>query len=349
MKLMHDAAASASSSYSSSSGGDGDGGGGGPVMLESWSHFPPPSLRVQQAILKVVRIARKYVGFRSKRALWVRLSRFVLRIQKCWRSYRARRARTLLAAVQPIQRMWRGHKARRVYRLLRKYHLSYAAANTAAVRIQSFIRMLLARKKVMVIAMVVQQKIEQIKGLIIFVQRMFRRRLQKRQQMTSKSMLETVLSFQARIRGIRLRRMLASVDPNAARQLKLLSSSVMLKRRRYAAVCLIQRVYRGFVARKLVRAKRAALEQEARRLRHAWTSFQTQDDIQRVFRGHESAKQLLAALEIFPPHVHAHTSAALDDIPSSTLSSAASATAPQPPRASSASSTSASAALPNST
>jgi hypothetical protein len=169
--------------------------------LVSWSHFPPHSIRVQQAVLKVQRIARRYIGFKQRRALWDNLSKYASRIQRAYRAFRQRRNKRLLVAVLPIQRMWRGFKARRVVRLLRKYRLSFAAANLAAVRIQSFIRMLLARKKVLMLAMIVQQKIEQIKGLVIFVQRMFRRRLQKRQQMASKSMLASVLLFQARIRG----------------------------------------------------------------------------------------------------------------------------------------------------
>ena len=271
--------------------------------LVSWSHFPPHSLRVQQAVLKVQRIARRYIGFRARRALWSRLSKYALRIQKAWRAHRTRKLARFLKAVLPIQRVWRGFKARRLVVLLRKYNLSFSAATAAAVRIQSFIRMLFARKRTLLLAMVVQQKIEQIRGLVIFVQRMWRRRIQKRQQMSSKSMLASVLIFQARIRGIRLRRMLAAIDPNAAKQLRVIATNVGVKQKRYAAVCTIQRVYRGYLARKFVQSKRAVLERDAGRLRDAWRAFQLRQQIDRMFRGTDAShlKTFFEALGYFPP------------------------------------------------
>ena len=148
--------------------------------------------------------------------------------------------------------------------------------------------MLLARKKVLVLAMVVQQKIEQIRGLIIFVQRMFRRRIQKRTTMANKAMLSSVLIFQSRIRGIRLRRMLAAIDPNAARQLKVIASSVTQKQKRWSAVCLIQRVYRGYLGRKFVRVKRNVIERDCQRLRDCWRAYQLRVRIDRAFRGWEA-------------------------------------------------------------
>jgi hypothetical protein len=273
------------------------------LVLESWSHFPPHSLRVQQAVLKVQRLARRYIGFRARRALWHKLSRYAVRIQKCWRAYRARRNKRLVASVVPIQRLWRGFKGRKVIKLLRKYKLSFAVANQCAVRIQSFIRMLLARKKVLMLAIVVQQKIEQVKGLVIFVQRMFRQRMQKRSQMASKGMLASVLLFQARIRGIRLRRMLASIDPQAARQLRQLASSVGEKKRRFAAVCLLQRVWRGHLARKFVSIKRGMLLREAARLRDAWRAHQLRLRLERAFPAHEThnLKAFFEQLGYAPP------------------------------------------------
>lgn len=259
-----------------------------PTQLVSWSHFPPQSIRVQQAVLKVQRIARRFLGFRARRALWDRLSAFAVLIQRCFRRFRARRNLRLAAAIAPIQRLWRGFKARRMVRLLRKYNLTYDAANRAAVRIQSFTRMLLERKKVLVLAMVVQQKIEQIKGLVIFVQRMVRRKLENRAFMANKTMLSSVLIFQSRIRGIRLRRMLAAIDPGAARQLKVIAVSVTEKQRRWSAASLLQRVYRGYVARKFVRSKRNVIERDCARLRDCWRAYQLRQRIDRAFRGYEA-------------------------------------------------------------
>ena len=83
--------------------------------------------------------------------------------------------------------------------------------------------------------------------------------------------------------------MLAAIDPHAARQLKSIASSVGVKQRRYSAVCLIQRVWRGFVARKFVRAKRHLLERDAQRLRDAWRAFQLRQSIDRLYAGHDAA------------------------------------------------------------
>lgn len=106
--------------------------------------------------------------------------------------------------------------------------------------------------------------------------------------------------------GIRLRRMLAAIDPHAARQLKSIASSVGMKQRRYAAVCLIQRVWRGFVARKFVRAKRHIVERDAQRLRDAWRAFQLRRTIDRVYGAHDAAhlKTFFHVLGYYPPQQH---------------------------------------------
>jgi hypothetical protein len=53
-------------------------------------------------------------------------------------------------------------------------------ANEAATKIQSIVRMMIARKRAMVAATLLAQHIEHLTTTVIFVQRMFRRKLGKK-------------------------------------------------------------------------------------------------------------------------------------------------------------------------
>ena len=128
-------------------------------ILKSWSRFPPPGFREQHACVVIQRAVKLWLGRRMRLLDKVRSTAAARRIQTAFRRHQAEASMKRIGAVAIIARKWKRYKARKSADLLNSYALPPEVVLKAVLRLQSLFRMRLARKRAILRANVLKEKV----------------------------------------------------------------------------------------------------------------------------------------------------------------------------------------------